>query len=501
MSEKSIIIIGAGLAGLAAGCYARMNGYKAHIFEHHSVPGGVVASWRRKGFLIDGGIHYLMGFKPGQSTCKLYKELGVYESNRIFEKEKYASYRDSGAKRILTITKDLDKLAADLKAISPKDAAQIDEFIKKVNAFRGLDIGEGMDVTPELMTPWSTVKQTWNNRKFIMVLMSKFGKSVEEYASRFNDPWLAWIFKWLFTPEVPVWFVLMLLALLADGQLGYVEGGSQEFIGAIEKRFKRLGGEITYNATVNKILVENDTACGIRLEDGTEYRGDIVISAADGHSTIFSMLEGKYVDKAIQHRYTNWKLFRPLVMLNIGVNRSFPDEPSLSIIKLETPIDSGGYKTDCITSRLFNYSSRFAPQGKTVVQVTAESDWDFWNELQSRDRSAYEKEKERIADVLLKCIDEVWEGISSTVEMKDVATPLTTWRYTRNHKGAFEGFLPTPKTVMTRVPKTLPGLNNFYMAGQWVMPGGGVPPCLISGRQAVQIICKRDGKNFITCEP
>jgi thioredoxin reductase len=34
MSEKSVIIIGAGIAGLAAGCYARMNGYRARIFVH-----------------------------------------------------------------------------------------------------------------------------------------------------------------------------------------------------------------------------------------------------------------------------------------------------------------------------------------------------------------------------------------------------------------------------------------------------------------------------------
>ncbi|UCE39371.1 MAG: NAD(P)/FAD-dependent oxidoreductase [Thermoplasmata archaeon] len=62
--EKSIIIIGAGIAGLSAGCYARMNGYQSHIFEHHTRPGGVAATWKRKDYIIDGGIHWLMGNKP-----------------------------------------------------------------------------------------------------------------------------------------------------------------------------------------------------------------------------------------------------------------------------------------------------------------------------------------------------------------------------------------------------------------------------------------------------
>jgi hypothetical protein len=49
--------------------------------------------------------------------------------------------------------------------------------------------------------------------------------------------------------------------------------------------------------------------------------------------------------------------------------------------------------------------------------------------------------------------------------------------------------------------RTLPGLANFYMAGQWVMPGGGVPPCLYSGRHGVQILCRRDGKPFVSNQP
>jgi len=82
-----------------------------------------------------------------------------------------------------------------------------------------------------------------------------------------------------------------------------------------------------------------------------------------------------------------------------------------------------------------------------------------------------------------------------------VTTPYTTWRYTLNHKGSCMGWLPTPDVILTSIPRTLPGLDNFYMAGQWVLPGGGVPPCLYSGRHVVQILCHRDGKPFSTSVP
>ena len=65
MTEKSIIIIGAGIAGLATGSYGQMNGYRTRIVEHHSEPGGVAKAWKHSGYLIDGGIHYLMGHRPG----------------------------------------------------------------------------------------------------------------------------------------------------------------------------------------------------------------------------------------------------------------------------------------------------------------------------------------------------------------------------------------------------------------------------------------------------
>ena len=49
--------------------------------------------------------------------------------------------------------------------------------------------------------------------------------------------------------------------------------------------------------------------------------------------------------------------------------------------------------------------------------------------------------------------------------------------------------------------KTLPGLDRFYMAGQWVNPGGGIPTAVVSGNHTVQLICKKDRKKFVTSMP
>jgi phytoene dehydrogenase-like protein len=80
--------------------------------------------------------------------------------------------------------------------------------------------------------------------------------------------------------------------------------------------------------------------------------------------------------------------------------------------------------------------------------------------------------------------------------VSDVCTPYTFWRYTLNDRGTWEGWLMTPETIRTPIERRLPGLADFCMAGQWVMPGGGVPSAFYSGQHAVQLLCRRDGKPF-----
>jgi phytoene desaturase len=499
VTPKTLIIIGAGLTGLSTGCYAQMNGYRSHIFEHHTVPGGVAACWKRKGYLIDGGIHFVMSHKPGTALHELYRELGF--AARCVDMTTYGRFTDEASGRSVLVTQHLDRLAHDLKALSPTDARIVDELIAGARTMQGLDLSEvGMSKPPELVGLLEQLEEMWAMRGLLKYMIGKYARPVADYVQAVHDPWLRECIKYLFLPEVPVWFVFMVLGLLADGQLGMLEGGCLDFVLPIEKRYKELGGRVTYRATVEEILVEQDRAVGVRLADGSEHRADVVVSAADGYSTIFKMLGGRYVNEKIESRYRNWKLIRPVVMISFGVAREFTDEPWMSIIMLARPFTVGNQAIDGIMIRIFNYSDRFAPPGKTVVQVTFETEWDFWNELQ-KDRPRYDAEKERVAAEVLERLEAHYPGISSQLEMTDVATPYTTWRYTRNHEGAYMGWLPTPEAIMTSVPRTLPGLANFYMAGQWVMPGGGVPPSLYSGRHVVQLLCRRDRKSFSATVP
>jgi len=500
MSKKSIIIIGAGLAGLSTGVYAQMNGYDSQIFEHHSKAGGLAAAWKRGEYLIDGGIHFLIAHRPGTPIYDVYREIGTNNPGSVEEMTTYLQFVDEANNRIVRFTQDLDRLESDLISISPDDIKEIRKFIKEVRWMKDspllTDLGMSMN-PPELRSRFDSLKEIWQMRGFMKYFMGKYSRSAHHFAQSLKHPFLRTVFENLFSPDGPIWFVIMILATVAAGQLGLLKEGCHGFVQPIVKKYESLGGEIRYNSTVVKILVENDKAVGIVLDDGSEHRADVVVSAADGRNTIFKLLDAKYVDDRLMKIYDTWNRFDPTVMISLGVSRRLELDAPLNMFMLKKQFKIGTRTYHCLPLRVFNYSEHFAPPGKTIIQVMLETDWDYWDKLR-KNREAYEQEKQRISDIVIQRLEEVYPRITAEIEMIDVATPYTTWRYTLNDKGSPMGWLMTKDSLMTQIPRTLPGLYSFYMAGQWVLPGGGVPGCIYTGRNVIQILCREDLKRFQT---
>lgn len=164
-------------------------------------------------------------------------------------------------------------------------------------------------------------------------------------------------------------------------------------------------------------------------------------------------------------------------------------------------LEDGALTLKRLALRLFNFDPTMAPPGKTAATVMIESrNLPYWSELRRSDPARYREEKKRTGELIVEALEEELGGIKPFVEVVDVATPATWHRYTGNWQGSYEGFLPTRKTMMKNLGFTLPGLANFYMHGQWVSVGGGLPPAGINGRVLAKIICKKHGKKFTTSE-
>ena len=94
--------------------------------------------------------------------------------------------------------------------------------------------------------------------------------------------------------------LLTTFAWLHAGAAGYPIGGSLPLARNVERRYTELGGEIRYGTPVTKILTERtggaDRVNGMRAHRRHQERAEVVISAADGHATIYEMLGARYLD-------------------------------------------------------------------------------------------------------------------------------------------------------------------------------------------------------------
>jgi len=496
--HASVIIIGAGIAGLSAGIYARLAGLEATILEHHTRAGGVAAWWRRGQYVIDDGIHFIMD----GGGLEAYREVGALGPGSLSRMDGLGRFTDESTGTRIDTTGDLDRLRTDLRGISPGDAAQVDWFIDGAKALRGVDMGLIESFRPpELAGTLDGLWAMWKMRRLLRYLAGRYARPVGDFAGGLRSPVLRDLFRSLFLPEVPVWFIMMTLALLADGRMSLLRTGCRDFIGGMEAKYRSLGGEMVFRSTVERIMVEGGRALGVRLRDGAERRADYVISAADGRSTIFSMLEGKYAGRAVRERYAGWKTVRPLLTVSYGLARTFEGEPHFSFLQLASPLRVAGRPVGALSWRIMDRRGGFCPEGRSVLQAMVETEWGPWKELLEKDISLYEMEKRDAAAAILQTLGRVYPGIGASVELTDVATPCTTWRYTLNHEGAWGGWLITPELVTKSLPITLPGLSGFCMAGQWATPGGSVPGCIVSGKYAVELLLKWEGRRSPPAAP
>lgn len=498
MTQKSVLIIGAGVAGLAAGCYAQMNGYRSKILEMHFLPGGLCTAWERKGYTFDGCIHYLFGSGEGQPFYQMWQELGAVQGRPMINHSEYQRITD-GHKTLIVYT-DPDKLEQHMLELSPDDARLIKAFCRGVRQFTRFDMSAMYQKPKPLMGALDWREFGMKMMPFVMPMLRWASMSSKAFAEKFKDPFLRRAVPIMFSwEEAPVMMGMSLLAYMHTGNAGFPTGGSLAFARALEQRYLDLGGEIVYESQVEQILTQDGRAVGVRLYNDAEYFADTVISAADGRNTIFHMLDGQYANRKIKRMYDGHLKTLSQVQISLGVNRDLSHEPHWVVHLLDEPIVIMGEKIYEVGVQHYCFDPTLAPQGKSSLIVFLRSSYDYWQRIYGR--KLYDTEQRQVSDILIDLLERWYPNIRADIEFIDEATPLSYERYTGNWNGSTCGFLMTGETMrmlINGIPKTLPGLDRFYMVGQWVEPGGSVPLAAASGRSAIQLLCHADGIPFQT---
>jgi phytoene dehydrogenase-like protein len=479
-----------------------MNGYNSQVFELHNLPGGLCTAWERRDYVLDGCLTYLFGSGAGQPFNQALREIGAVQGRNFYNHAELVSIIAADG-RTLHAYADPDRLEAHMCDLSPTDAGRIRAFCQGIRLFTTFDLSLLQQQPRDLMGLLDWARLGLRMLPFAPTTARYAIVSAREFAAGFRDPFLRRAVPQMFAwPDVPVMAGLSLLAYMHTGNAGYPAGGSLALARAVESRYLALGGVVHYNAQVEKILVEDDRAVGVRLYNDQVHHADAVISTADGRCTIFDLLHGVYADRGLRARYDGHLPLYPQVQVSLGLRRDMSGTPPWTVHLLDDPVLIAGEDRRDLSVHCYGFDPSLAPPGKSVVTVTLPTHYGFWQHIYGR--KLYDSEQVQLAGIVLDLLERFYPGIRADVEVTDVATPLSYERYTGNWQGSSCGWLLTKGTLpmlITGLGKRLPGLKGFYMAGQWVEPGGSVPVAAMSGRNAIQLLCHDEGRPFIASEP
>lgn len=503
-----INIIGAGISGLTAGCYLQMNGFETEIFEKQSKPGGLCTSWKAGEYTFDGCLHWLLGSNQSSPFYKLWSELIDMDSIRFVNHDirvdiEVKDNPDKYGNKVFHLYTDLDILQKYMTDLAPQDGLLIHELIRSMRKIQNYEIPPMIETSLKVLS----LKQKIGMIRYLPILLFMLkwkNKSNYTIAARFKDPFLKEAFQLLFDgDEMPVLIITIPLAFFDKQGAGYPVGGSLLIAKKIEEKYLSLGGLIHYRSGVKQIMTKNGVAKGVVLEDGSEIASDITISASDWHSTVFGLLNGKYVNKVILALSKEKKLrvYYSVLLISLGISRTFKDQSHFFRFPLDNDLVSpDGTRYSRVEVQIYNFDPTLAPEGKTVVSVSFYTrNGDYWVDLRNSDRDQYNRDKADFTSRVIDILENKLGDVKEKIDVINVATPATFFRYTNNWKGSAQGWLPG-RNIMASSPvdAELPGLKNFYYASHWSVPGGGLPVAIKTSRDLVQIICKKNNKTFIS---
>ncbi len=358
---KKIVIIGGGIAGLCAAVYAQKCGYQAEVLEMHDMAGGLAMSWRRGAYTFETCLHWFFGADPKGAMHAQWSELFDIAKLTFVDLVEFGRMETEDGD-FLAIPTDADRLEKEFLARAPQDAKQIRRLasaIRRLREFKMPDPGKSwVGNAPTLL----------RDLPVLPLLRSLSRTTAREYGQQFTDPLLRGFFAGGEMGGLTAIALILSLAWMGSGDAKYVIGGAQAIIRLIEEQLVGLGGRVRFGAKVERILVEGDAAVGVQLAGGETIKADWVISAADGHATIYELLGGKYVDAAIDKTLQHAGTLPQLPPGFAGSGARSSQSARVHHSRAQNAARGGSEnRAQQVSFRIFHFDPAFAPAGKTAV--------------------------------------------------------------------------------------------------------------------------------------
>lgn len=485
-----VLVIGAGLGGLASAILLQQCGYDAHVLEAAPRPGGVALTRHDPAHTIEGGLYFLLGHAPGSTARDLYTALGLLPAPDLATVDHYVRILDEATGARLDVTRDLSALRRDLLAISPEDHKHIDKLHDAARAFRHVDLVKlGFEKPPELQNLADKLSLGWHARRVLGVFSDRallHGTLTEWLADAKSATLRTLLLHFFPHPTIAPWFLGMLLGQLSAGQVARLTASADALVDRLTARLTALGGRIDCDTRVTRILVDRERTRGVALADGSTRDAHAVISTVDTAQLHHDLLHGRHLDDHTRDRLEHWPRTAPAAFVHLVTRGAWPGEPWLQQHILADPPPGCGRLA---TVRFFPSGTSGAAPDETVVQFALDVPT-AWSSGDPTPR------RELLKTAALAALARLYPGLAARVVRTEVVLPDTAARVLSAPNGVTSAWLPTPKAMLATSPRRVPHATHLYLAGQWAVAGAGVLAVLFSGSHAVQLLCHDDRRRF-----
>ena len=492
-----ITIIGAGLGGLTFGALAARDGHEVEIFDKNSRPGGVVALLEHEGYKFEQGPLLIGDMLPGEGIYELLKSLGITLDTVRADRDIYMpDYKMSAPVDYQGPYWRRERL----KELFPEESDGIDAYYKFYDDVMNLRF-------------IATQKQTLVNKIRLALAFLK----IKKYSKMNADELTRHFFK---SEKIRTLYTGILADFCADPSESqglavvftnfetafdkriplerngktyypgfcYVKGGCQKIPEALADYITSHGGKIHYNTVVEKVLVENGKAKGIRLSGGEETQSDMVVGCGAGRDFFLETVGREHLDKEYLEILDTFRPMEAVFMLHLGV-----DFDPMEHLRAALVYCYGMYDLHAATEKLRSgvyhegndgylifvpseHAPEFAPEGKHCVTIytvapdtLAEGDW--------------ESKKQEYAEKLISLAERQLPGLSKHIDTMKIMTARDYSEYTHMKKSSFGGVVPiwNQKNPTHKTP-----IEGLWFVGQQSENAGGLGNVILGAKSAYE---------------
>lgn len=496
-SGCDILVIGAGIAGLTAAALLTKFGLTVVTVEEQSRPGGYFMGFKRKGFTFDSSIQWLNQCKDGGFVSNVFSCIDT-DFPRCRTMDRIRRYKGESFDFLLTT--EPDKLRDQLIVDFPDETDGISRFFKDCRKFGGhFDVMNSRMRAMETMSIAEKIlfglKMLWWVIPVWKIIRLSAEKGLNEYFN--NEP-----IKKIFCSEEKFMSIIMPIcwAYSKDFQ-SPPQGGVEVFIDWLCKKISGASSQIILKNKVEKVLVENNKAIGVTLADGHVINAKYIIAACDVETLYEKMLPVGTVPEKLLNRLKEADLYYSMVTLYIGLNCDASVvgiQEELTCVTRDAVARKDHSTGDPHKSSLIVHSpsardKTLAPKGKSTLTIHCAT-WidyeNFWRTDKNLERGkAYRAFKLQFADILIKRLEKALNvEIKHHIEVLEIATPVTFWRYTKNRNGSIMGASPTDKNIKNGLAHYYTPVKNLFLGGHWAEYGGGMPIAVKSASNVCLLI-------------